>query len=602
MLLKRLLAFNVIFSLSAIVFFYYKFSLLPISIPVHLFFVGYGMLFISSLCLLSIRYLGKVASWIIVALLTNLSYIYLFSTYLLYYISIDNWGHAITLDILLVYLKEIHYLIESLPINKTTLAAILVIPNFLILVTGFLLSNKIVRNFREFHNHLFQKYTALKLSIMVLIISIPIICLQFNEFKETLGRGQQVREDPFVSLLFYRAHREKITAIGGDNIALQNAYPSNLQFKKKNVILIICDALRSDHLGAYGYKRNTSPFLDSLCKNQDCIQMKNFFSTSSRTVLGVSNILSSTYGLTYNNFFIHDLLHSQGYQINFILSGDNTNFYGLRKHFGKHIDTYHDGLDLSIKTANKTSINDDEKVILDHLENFPPYENIPVMFYLHFMSVHQIGVKDTSFSHYLPDKINKFNNANSGILINDYDNRILQVDSYLKRCLSTLKKKGYLENSIVIITSDHGQALLENGRYWHGKSTYLSEINIPFLLIDTGNSSIRTKETSPLGNQLDIAPTIADMLGIPIPETWQGNSVFENQNMRPIYQSEREYYSMIWSEDSFIYQFVFNNKTKYKELFNISGDHFSKNLIKTIDASKADSLQNCILNFFNLKR
>ncbi len=601
MLLKRLLAFNFIFSLSAIVFFYYKFSLLPISIPVHLFFVGYGMLFISSLCLLSIRYLGKVLSWIIVALLTNISYIYLFSTYLLYYISIDNWGHAITLDILLVYLKEVHFLVESLPINKITLAAILVIPNFLILVTGFLLSNKIVQDFREFHNHLFQKYTALKLSITVLIISIPIICLQFNELKEALGRGQQVREDPFISLLFYKAHREKIAAIGGDNIASKNAYPSNLQFKKKNVILIICDALRSDHLGAYGYTRNTSPFLGSLCKKQGCIQMKNFFSTSSRTVLGVSNILSSTYGLTYNNFFIHDLLHSQGYQINFVLSGDNTNFYGLRKHFGKHIDTYHDGLDLSVKTANKTSINDDEKVILDHLENFPPFENIPVMFYLHFMSVHQIGVKDTSFSHYRPDKINKFNSANSKILINDYDNRILQVDSYLKSTFSILKKKGYLDNSIVIITSDHGQALLEDGRYWHGKSTYLSEINIPLLIIETGQSSFHNKKTALFGNQLDIAPTIADMLDIPIPETWQGHSVFENQNMQAIFQSEREYYSMIWSENKFIYQFVFNKKTKKIELFDITGNNCSNNLIKTIGASKRDSLQNCILNFFNLK-
>ena len=601
MLLKKLFAFNLVFALTAIVFFYFKFSLLPVSIPVHLFFITYGMLFIVSICLLIIRHLGKTTSRIFITTIIIISYIYLVCMYILYYISFDNWGHAITLDILLVYVKEIKYLIETLPIHKPILATLILGPNIIIILSVLVHSKKLVQSFRTFYNHFFHQFKTIKLLIIILIIILPIGFVQSGEFRDALGRGQQVREDPFVSLLFYKAHREKITAIGGDNIISKKNYPTNLSFEKKNVILIICDALRSDHLCLFGYNRNTSPFLDSLSKRPDCIHFDHFYSTSSRTVLGVSNILSSTYGLAYNNFFLHDLLHSQGYQINFILSGDNANFYGLKKHFGKNIDNYYDGLDSSKEKANNTSINDDNKVILDKLNTYPDFDGTPCMFYLHFLSAHQIGKKDPRFSCYFPDKIENLSSANSQILINEYDNRVRQLDSYLDSTFSILEKKKYLDNSIIIITSDHGQALLENGRYWHGKSTYLSETNIPLLLIDTDNNSIKTKETPALANQLDIAPTIVNMLNIPIPETWQGHSVFDATNMRAIYQNEREFYSMIWSEDKFIYQFVFNKKTKKIELFDITGNNCSDNLIKTIGTSKADSLQNCILNFFGLQ-
>ncbi|HMP31914.1 MAG TPA: sulfatase-like hydrolase/transferase, partial [Saprospiraceae bacterium] len=303
-------------------------------------------------------------------------------------------------------------------------------------------------------------------------------------------------------------------------------YPDNLNFNKKNVILIICDALRPDHISNFGYDRKTTPFLDSILQLKETSNVDYFFSNASRSFIGISNILSSRYSLSINNFFIHDVLKKQGYQINFILGGDFTHFYGLKRSFGKNIDIYHDGFTAN-QNVKTSSMNDDKKVVINYLDTLKSFSGSPTFFYLHMMTAHELSTLDPIFRIYEPMKSTSFSfKVDQQILKNSYDNRITQLDNYLKHIVYNFKNKGYLDNSILIVTADHGQGLGEYGYKGHTNSTYLDEISTPLIIYENGVSRVDKSYLVKYGNHLDIAPTITDLLGIPTPKNWRGSSIF----------------------------------------------------------------------------
>ncbi|MCP2521145.1 sulfatase-like hydrolase/transferase, partial [SCandidatus Aminicenantes bacterium Aminicenantia_JdfR_composite] len=73
---------------------------------------------------------------------------------------------------------------------------------------------------------------------------------------------------------------------------------NNIKFKRYNVILILLDAVRFDHVGCYGYKRKTTPNIDRLAENG--VIFENAFSHSSHTLESVPSLLTSTYPSTHN--------------------------------------------------------------------------------------------------------------------------------------------------------------------------------------------------------------------------------------------------------------------------------------------------------------
>ena len=73
---------------------------------------------------------------------------------------------------------------------------------------------------------------------------------------------------------------ETITSPSNENVAARNGYPTYAGFEKKNVVLMICDAPRADHMSSYGYYRNTTPFLEALVSQGNALQLTNFYGIS----------------------------------------------------------------------------------------------------------------------------------------------------------------------------------------------------------------------------------------------------------------------------------------------------------------------------------
>jgi membrane-anchored protein YejM (alkaline phosphatase superfamily) len=211
------------------------------------------------------------------------------------------------------------------------------------------------------------------------------------------------------------------------------------------------------------------------------------------------------------------------------------------------------------------------------------------------MSVHNLGLRLNKFKIYKPAGTTTFDAEN---YINRYDNGVLQADNYLKKIFSNLSEKGYLQNSIVVITGDHGEALGERGKFGHNRNIYTDQILTPILIYDPEN--VEYKNTS-YATLVDIAPTIVDRLGLPVPESWEGVSLFSEENSGQLtYHQQETHYAIIHSKEDMRYKLIYDSRTGKQELYELNTDLYeTTNIIDSLDLEYVNTLR-WYMNEFNL--
>jgi len=258
---------------------------------------------------------------------------------------------------------------------------------------------------------------------------------------------------------------------------------------KPNVILIVCETLRADHLGYNGYKRNTTPNLDSLAKQ--AFLFKNAYSQAPSTRPSMWNIVTSKYQspmpapdsyLTIAEYFKSNRYKTAAFlrransitdaAINWIKKDRNWPYFIWLVYFDPH-DPY---------------IPPDEfKGIYTKSENF---------------SRDRRGEK-------IHMKTSPIHPEHRQFLINAYDEEIRYFDYELGRLLRWLKNSGQFDNTIIAFTADHGEELGDNGHRWdHSQLLSQEEIWIP-LIIKLPHQQHQTIITEPVQN-IDIYPTLVD--------------------------------------------------------------------------------------------
>ena len=157
----------------------------------------------------------------------------------------------------------------------------------------------------------------------------------------------------------------------------------------------------------------------------------------------------------------------------------------------------------------------------------------PAFFYLHLMSGHSSAVRPANIIRYRPQRnysipdafslISKYLKLNpSGENINFYDNGLLHADHIINQAIGILQARGYMDNVQLWILGDHGEGLGERGKWGHINSLHQDQIGIPIIVYDSGGLDIPDPG---FATQADLAPTIADSLGLPVPPSWQGRSL-----------------------------------------------------------------------------
>jgi glucan phosphoethanolaminetransferase (alkaline phosphatase superfamily) len=301
----------------------------------------------------------------------------------------------------------------------------------------------------------------------------------------------------------------------------------------RNVVMVIVDSLRADHMQIYGYPRETTPFLAELREGGHLRQVQMAVSTCSQSPCGILSTMSSKliHGIGFD-FKVFDVLHDLDYRLYFILGGRH-GWEGLHQAYGDEQTLYFDG------SSSHKATWDDDRMIEEGLDLVPPNARDKAFFYIHLMSAHLSGKKWPEYQRFRPAIVNM---DLSGLLrgvhdreavVNNYDNGVLQADAVIKEIFHKLRALDYLRNSVVVILADHGEALGEHGTtdFGHGDSISQPSIRIPLLIYDESDTTYLNLD---FATQLDVAPTIAGRLGLPAPAGWRGHSLLEPLSDAPV--------------------------------------------------------------------
>jgi len=387
-------------------------------------------------------------------------------------------------------------------------------------------------------NEFFQKKYYQKFKYQNILLfglgAVSVVCITFiyirNQNALWFYKRDILGQDPFMGIFIKNSKYSGDRPINHTSIVDYKAgFLQKRSFDSTNVIIIVSDALRPDHMSLFGYERKTTKFLDSLKLIEKNMQV-SMFSTSSCTssFCGITSLL---YGRNFekiplNKMGIHDILKLHGYSTSFLLAGCHKCFYGLGDFYGVNIDNYFEtrfnrDLDKDI------SIYDDLGIV-KYLNTLQFNPSKPAFMYIHIMAPHLGSVLS---------KTNKgpFFNINTQYdeLVTEYDNGVVQSDFILNELLRVLKSKGVYDNSLIFITSDHGEGLKQNHLFkysGHGHIPYDEGLNIPLIIIDPKNNNYNLEYTT----QTDIVPTIIDRIFKnynSISKVFDGQSLLSNKNI-----------------------------------------------------------------------
>jgi predicted AlkP superfamily pyrophosphatase or phosphodiesterase len=298
------------------------------------------------------------------------------------------------------------------------------------------------------------------------------------------------------------------------------------------------------------------------------------FSTCSESFCGITSTLSGREfrSISARDFQLQDVLRDQGYRTWFLLSGNHRAWNGLTQFYGASDGTLFDG------SQTRRYTMDDDRVVLESLERVPPASPEPAFFYLHLMSTHYLGVQFPQ-SHIFTradDQVSPGREPYEILpLLNKpdrYDDKVAQVDDIIRQIFDALRAKHYLDDAIVVVTADHGEGLGE--RHWaHGWDLYNEDIRIPLLLYDAPAASYGNLT---FGTQVDIAPTILDRLGLPIPASWEGQSLLaptaERFSLHQTYFIPNRF-GVIYRADDRLFKLIATPQYGKEELYDLRHDY-----------------------------
>ncbi|MFH0935282.1 MAG: sulfatase [Candidatus Omnitrophota bacterium] len=301
--------------------------------------------------------------------------------------------------------------------------------------------------------------------------------------------------------------------------------------KKANIILLIIDCLRADHLGCYGYARDTSPHIDKLA--QEGVLFSNVFSQAGYTTASIPSIFTSKFPLSHGVWLpakhklsdeeitLAEILKDNGYNTAaFTGGGFTSHLYG----FDQGFDLYQEVEWGDIKEINNLVFNwleqnqNKEKPFFLFLHCYTVHEpfNPPEPFASMYTSNYQGQFKGARLDSVLFEKIRKkpldYNSEDIDYIISQYDGGIRYYDENIGELLKKIEGLKLFSNTIVILTSDHGQDFMEHGTISH-RDIYDVGIHVP-LIVRTPYLLPNNKKINALVRSIDIFPTILDMVAL----------------------------------------------------------------------------------------
>ncbi len=404
-----------------------------------------------------------------------------------------------------------------------------------------------------------------------------------------------------------------------------------------NIVLITIDALRADHLSCYGYNRNTSPNIDKIAEKG--IIFKNATATSSWTAPSMASLFTSVYPIN------HGVLHGMSYKKDKtihkqeVFSDELTTLAELLKEYGYTTIGLASNLHLSEKFGFARGFDffgclpfvpaDSVNGIIcrwgDEIKKYDKY-----FLWIHYIDPHYpYSSREPWINNYLSEESmlqfsnlsdmspwdlavlhNKLKKDNQELskqmmtmlkknILARYDSEINYVDSYIGELIQTFDQD---DNTIIIITSDHGEEFFEYDYVGHGNNLHHETTHIPLIikLPSSYKKGIVEKNIS----LVDVMPTILHTLNITAPDQTLGQSYWEKKGV--LHWFEKIFLSKNPAEYKFAeldnwhtlksivtpeWKYIYDYKDNTEQLYNIKSDPMELNNLADKKAKQCNKLR-----------
>ncbi len=345
--------------------------------------------------------------------------------------------------------------------------------------------------------------------------------------------------------------------------------------KDCNIIFITIDTLRADHIGSHGYYRNTTPNIDEFFSDKSIFL--NAYSTAPCTVPSVMQMITGSFKYEKEAPRLAEILRDNGFNTAAVISQHTFGFMEDPKpRYARGFDFYDiqsknqvDHHDQTTRTASE--ISDKALELIDKIRDngnfflwlyyFDPHDpyNPPVE--SRFFSSDNISDPTGDVRMLLYDAEGRYNTdwKQTGFIFDEkqvsdykdlYDGEIHYTDQQVGRVLDRLKELGLVNNSIIILLSDHGERLGEDDRWIHCTSIHDTEIHVPLMMSVKGLEIDGEKIIDTPVSTIDVFPTILALTGIRYNRSaYDGNSLVDMNGDRTaftVWEGEKALHKKGW--------------------------------------------------------
>lgn len=330
--------------------------------------------------------------------------------------------------------------------------------------------------------------------------------------------------------------------------------------ERPNVVVLLVDALRADHLGVYGYPRETSPAIDAFAR--DAVVFEQAISQSTFTKTSIASLFTGRAPYEHGVYWGDRRTAGGGLTSDALSERETTLAEALRtrdyltaawvqnSHLRPHMGFAQGFVDYRDQQGDAARID----------RRFLAWLSGPARFERFFAYLHYIDLHDP----YLPDPPHDTMFGGSGAAAYEgidldewgaylegvrsgridlpeerveafralYDGQIRYLDQRVGRLLEELRERGLYDDSVIVLTSDHGDAFMEHGFISHSAAPYDELARVP-LIVKLPGSRHAGRRVERQVRLIDLAPTVLDLTGAPRPRRMSGCSLVPLVEGRP---------------------------------------------------------------------
>jgi arylsulfatase A-like enzyme len=335
-----------------------------------------------------------------------------------------------------------------------------------------------------------------------------------------------------------------------------------------NIVLISIDSLRPDHLGAYGYRRPTSPNIDRIAG--EGLLFENAYSVTSWTLPSHLTMLSGLYPeehaivddglrLSPRVELLPELLARRGYRSAAVISGPYLNSrFGYAQGWESYDDSLAPADKIQLRSREAASLVSSEAVHDRAVQLLDSLRGGPFFLFLHYFDVHYDYLPpppfatafDPAYSGPIDGRLvetgllaaTDWSPPDLAHLVALYDGEIAWVDHWIGEFDRELRERGLDRSTLLVVTADHGEEFFEHGRLGHRQNLYDTTLQVPLVVRLPDRRFAGARVAAP-ASLVDLAPTIARAARAEPRSTLRGRDLVRTRFGRLVEPSKRDLFA-----------------------------------------------------------